>query len=246
MRLAGVMTHFTDAGCDAASTLREHALFRTTLDRIGGLPRGCRVHAAATAAAAQSPAFHHDLVRIGLGWAGWVPGTVPPGSHAAAMAGALRPAVTWTSSVSHVHRLERGHRVGYGGRWLAAKATCIGLVPVGYADGIPPAAGGTPEAPGATVLVESAGGWTIRAPIIGAVSMDQIAVDLGPDGEHHGLGAAVTVVGGANGSGAGLPEFAAACGVTPHQVLVGIGPKVQRTYRNGSVGVTERSLAAAV
>ena len=241
IRLAGVMTHFTDAGRDTASTAHEHDAFLSLMDRVGRLPRDCKLHVAATAATVRSTDYHHDLVRIGLGWAGWV-----PGDQAASRRLGLKPAVSWTSRVIHIHQLSAGDRVGYGGLWTAPRNTCIGLVPVGYADGLPPTAGATAGRPGARVHVAAQNGWQAEAPIVGTVSMDQIAIDLGPAGRSQGEDLTVTLIGASDDAGASLPEFASASGVSPHQLLVGIGHRVRRAYRDQPVDQPISAFAEAV
>ena len=231
--LAGLMTHFTSAGTDADATRAEQAIFSEVLDDLGRLPKGCRVHAAATAAAVRDHAYHHDMVRVGLGWVGCVPGDA---HMAAPLASQLSPAVRWASTLSHVHEVPAGQSVGYGRRWQAASDTRVGIVPVGYADGIPLAAGCCDGRGGAKIAVMSLDGNEIagHATVIGAVSMDQIAVDLG---EIPGASAleprrSVEIISATPEGPTSLRGFAAACGITPHQLLAGIGPRVRRLLVN--------------
>ncbi len=233
LNLAGVMTHFTGAGWDPDATREQHEKFRAVIDAVGPLPDSCMIHAAATAAAVRDPAFHWDCVRIGLGWCGCVPGH---DELAHRLERPLTPAVSWRSSVCHAHEVSAGTPVGYGGVWTAPRDTVIGVVPVGYADGIPPTAGATNRRDGASIRVgpgqrgAACGNASLNAQIVGAVSMDQIAIDLGPP---HGCGEScvgrmVEIVAATDNGPHSLRGFAQACGISPHQLLVGIGPRVPR------------------
>src|SRR5213083_2388187 len=80
----------------------------------------------------------------------------------------LEPALRWESVLAQVKRLAAGESTGYGRRFVAARPTWIGIVPVGYADGF------RRDLTGTEVLV---GGERRR--VIGTVSMDAFAVELG-------------------------------------------------------------------
>jgi alanine racemase len=238
--LAGLMTHFTSAGTDAAATRAEQAVFSEIVDRIGRLPEGCRVHAAATAATVRDPAYHQGMVRIGLGWVGCIPGDE---ALSAAFGSQLSPAVRWRSSLRHVHHVQEGHAIGYGQRWRAKRDTRVGIVPVGYADGIPLAAGACDGCEGARIAVVSSAGERIAgyATVIGAVSMDQIAIDLGdlPEVSAVEPGRAVEIISATHEGPTTLRNFAAACGITPHQLLASIGPRVRRVLVNREETVSQ-------
>jgi alanine racemase len=80
----------------------------------------------------------------------------------------LQPVMTLMSSVIAVRRVPRGEAVGYGGAWVAERDSLIAIVAAGYGDGVHRSfANGTP------LLVNGR-----RAPLVGRVSMDMIAVDV--------------------------------------------------------------------
>jgi alanine racemase len=80
----------------------------------------------------------------------------------------LKPVMTLTSTVLTVRHVGRGERVGYGGAWTAGRDSLIAIIAAGYGDGVPRSfAAGTP------VLIRGQ-----RAPLVGRVSMDMIAVDV--------------------------------------------------------------------
>ena len=84
----------------------------------------------------------------------------------------LVPAMSLVARLAHVKGVEPGTSVSYGGTWTADRPTALGLVPLGYADGIPRAAGNR---------VRVAVDGRLR-PIVGRVAMDQFVIDLGDGG----------------------------------------------------------------
>jgi alanine racemase len=172
-RLAGLMTHFAtaddpqDDGFFAAQLARFTAWAPALRDRLQAA-RGGRilVHAANSAAVLREPASHFDLVRPGVALYG-----LDPANRDAAARG-LRPALRLTSYVAAVKACAPGESAGYGRRFIATAPTRIATVPIGYGDGW--RRGLTNNA---DVLI---GGR--RFPQVGTVSMDNVTVDLGPDG----------------------------------------------------------------
>ena len=94
-------------------------------------------HIANTAAALDVPQARYDLVRVGGG--GYGLATLPGGAPAW-----LRPAMTLRARLVLVKRVPAGTGVSYGHRYITTRETTLGLVPLGYADGIPRAATGLP------------------------------------------------------------------------------------------------------
>ena len=165
------------------------------------------VHLAATAGALTDRSTHFDLVRIGAGLVGIDPsGTVT-------MHGASR----LTAPIVHVARVEAGTPVGYGGTHITATTTHLGVVGVGYADGIP-----RELSPDAGVEIDGR-----RHSIVGRVSMDQIVVDLGTDPPPRGTIA--TVFGPEGGATPGIHDWAAWSDTIAHTIVTGIGPRVKRS-----------------
>ena len=112
--------------------------------------------------------------------------------------------------------LERGDRIGYGSTFTAQERMRIGIVACGYADGYPRhCASGTP------VLVDGVATGTV-----GRVSMDMLAVDLGPV-PHAGLGSEVTLWGeGPRGSRLPIDEVAHAAGTIGYELMCALAPRV--------------------
>jgi alanine racemase len=152
-----------------------------------------------------------DWVRPGLA----LYGASPLPDHTAAQLG-LEPVMSLESSVIAVRHVTAGETVGYGAAWTAPRDSTIAIIAAGYGDGLPRGLpGGTP------VLI---GG--VRAPIVGRVSMDMIAVDVsGVPEVHVGTGALLW--------GPGLPveEIARHAGTIPYELLCSVSQRVPLELR---------------
>lgn len=208
IRVDGVMGHLAcaDVPADASNaTGRTRFAWGVEVARATGL-RPVHRHLAATAATLTDPRTHHTLVRVGAGLFGIDPsGTVR-----------LRPALTLTAPVVTVRRVRAGTPVGYGHAWTAPVATHLGLLPLGYADGLPRAASGRAE-----VLVRGR-----RRRVVGRFSMDQVVVDLGDD--EVAPGEVATVFGPGDDGEPTAAEWAGWAGTIEHEIVTGIGPRVAR------------------
>ena len=122
-------------------------------------------HAANSAATMYCPQAHLDMVRCGIAVYGLSPG------QGDARAEGLEPALSWTSQVVLQKQVPAGEGVGYGHVFRAPLDTTVALVPLGYADGVFRLLGNRGH-----VLI---GGRSY--PMVGRVSMDSFAVDVGPD-----------------------------------------------------------------
>lgn len=171
IRLTGVWSHLAcgEIANHPANDEQEARLQAAVTEvRRAGLDPGL-VHLANSGATLCRPDLHHDMVRPGLALYGYspLPEGVPPPLP-------LRPAMTLASTLAGVKSVPAGQHVSYGWTWTAAAPTTLGLVPLGYADGIARA-----FSPGAHVAV-GVPGRARRVPIVGVVCMDQFVVDLGP------------------------------------------------------------------
>lgn len=180
--------------------------------RVEGMDAGLTLHAANSAGALAFPAARYDMVRCGIAIYGHAPGR-GPARHAD-----LRPALSFTSTVSLVRRLAAGERVSYGRRYAVGEDASVATVPVGYADGVPRRL----SAVGGEVLV---GGR--RRPIAGTVTMDQILVDCGPDADV-AVGDEVVLLGRQGTEEVTVAEWADRLETISYEVLCGIGPRVPR------------------
>jgi alanine racemase len=164
LALAGTMTHFAIAGEDEAYTEVQLLRLARVLDamRSASLDPGL-VHVSATGGILAGATGHADAVRPGLALYGLVP------AWAADRDVGLRPALALKARPLRLFDLAAGDPVGYGLRFRADRATRIATLGIGYGDGWPRI-----HANNGSVLVRGQ-----RAPIVGAVSMDGLTVDVG-------------------------------------------------------------------
>ncbi|MGW4025094.1 alanine racemase [Streptomyces sp. NPDC005009] len=171
-------------------------------------------HIANSPAALTLPESHFDLVRPGIAMYGVSPS---PEIGTPADLG-LRPAMTLSASMALVKHVPGGHGVSYGHHYVTPGATTLGLVPLGYADGIPRHASST-----GPVLVE--GKWRTVA---GRVAMDQFVVDLG--GDEPGPGAEAVLFGPGDRGEPTAEDWAQAAGTIAYEIVTRIGTRVPRVY----------------
>jgi len=206
-----LMTHFARADEPGHPfTARQAARF-AELTAGFAVPRSL----ANSAAVIAWPDTHADWVRPGI----MLYGTSPLGD-AHPSAGRLRPVMHLESALIAVRELAAGETVGYGGRFVCPRATRVGVVAMGYADGYPRhAPDGTP------VVVRGR-----RARLIGRVSMDMLTVDLSGI-EDAAVGDPVELWGDQVSANA----VAAASGTIAYQLFTGISPRVPRIYASEEV-----------
>lgn len=199
-----LMTHFADADdpTKVSSVTNQLGCFKALTNGLN-YPRSL----ANSAAIIYYPETHVDWIRPGL----MLYGASPSSEKTAEMLG-LRPAMTISSKLIAIQNLKAGDRVGYGGRFQAARPMRIGIVAGGYADGYPRHAfSGTP------VLVNGQ-----RTRTLGVVSMDMLAIDLSHI-ENTPLGSSVTLW----GKGLPVEEIANAAGTISYELLCAMAPRVE-------------------
>ncbi|MET8244736.1 alanine racemase [Streptomyces sp. NPDC005202] len=181
-------------------------------------------HIANSPATLTLPEAHFDLVRTGIALYGISPS---PEIGTPADFG-LRPVMTLAASLALVKHVSGGHGVSYGHHYITPGETTLGLVPVGYADGIPRHASGA-----GPVLV--GGKWRTVA---GRVAMDQFVVDLG--GDEPEVGSEAVLFGPGDRGEPTAEDWAQAAGTIAYEVVTRIGTRVPRVYvneeRNGQDG----------
>jgi alanine racemase len=211
--VAGAWSHFASAddpgnpSIEAQLTAFKEAL---AVAESAGIAPQVR-HIANTAAALDVPDARYDLVRVGGGSYGLA--TLPGGPPAW-----LRPAMTLRARLALVKRVPAGAGVSYGHRYVTPRETTLGLVPLGYADGIPRAATGLP-------LVAARGR---RWRIAGTVCMDQLLIDFGdePVTEED----EVVLFGPGDDGEPTAQEWGDALGTISYEIVTGISARVPRTH----------------
>jgi alanine racemase len=242
LALAGLFTHFACADSDDSFTQRQFALFEDLVQKHRSqIPSGCLTHAANSHATIRHGRYHKSMVRVGLAWAGYAADGWS-GSEMLPEARQLRPCLTWSSRIVHVKTIEPGTRVGYGARWTAARRSRIGLVPVGYADGYPTGLGAIDaraDFKGATVAVLKRDGGVVKrifAPVVGAINMDQITIDLTDTGPIE-VGATVELITPDPAAPNHLPRLAESAGTVPLDLLCRLNPRLGRVYEGAVEGL---------
>ena len=219
LRLEAVFTHFATAD-DPERTFfneqREHfEVALKTIEELGGGESRPLIHAANSAATLRDSRVWYDLVRPGLLLYGIVP---PP----MATTIPLTPVMSLTSRVVAVKGLRPGEGVGYGLRFHADAPVTTAVIPAGYADGIDLRVSGRCH-----VLIRGR-----RVPIVGAVSMDMMTVDVtGLDDVSPGDD---VVIIGRQGNESwqqiDAREMAAAIDTIPYEIVCRIGARIERQY----------------
>jgi alanine racemase len=201
--VVGLMSHLATADEEDEGFAREQLeRFRELAGQFDGVVR----HVANSAATLRFPEARYDAVRCGVALYGLSPFGDDPATHG------LEPVLSWRSQVALTKTLAPGESTGYGRRFVAERAARIGLVPVGYGDGF------RRGLTGSEILV----GGTRRR-IVGTISMDALAVELGDEPE----GTEVTLI----GNGVLVEEHARRLGTINYEVTCGIRSAPERAKR---------------
>jgi alanine racemase len=220
LELAGAFTHLAAAEeIDSTFTLEQLARFMRATEHLDD---GVERHAAATAAAILWPETRLDAVRCGIGLYG-----IWPSAESEALMRArgltLEPALSWRTRIVALHDVAPGTTVGYGRTWRAQRASRIATLPIGYAEGLPRAAGNAAHA-----LVRGT-----RVPLVGRVCMDMAFLDV-TDVPAAAPGDSVTLIGSDGAERITAEELAAACGTIGYEMVARLPAHVPRTYAGGA------------
>lgn len=199
--VTGVYTHFPRAGEDARDTARA-ARRLAALRQL--FPGACFHAAASDAITLESARF--DYVRAGIALYGY-------GALRAPLA--LSPTLCLTAPVVQLREVPRGTPVGYSGAYVTPHRARIGVLPVGYADGLHTALAGLP------VSLLHAG---LRFPVklCGRICMDACMVDL--TGTPAEVGDNICLIEDAE-------QVASAAGSIAYEVLAALGTRVRRQQK---------------
>ena len=244
LSLVGLFTHFAlTKAVDPTYMNLQATRFEDLVEQVKDvLPDDCLIHTANSVATFRAKRHHKSMVRIGQAWAGYGTDGLDSGDFLE-LGRKLRPVVSWTSQIVHVKTIAPGTPVGYGSRWTAKRASRIGLVPVGHADGYPTGLASTdakarPACVGVTSNDTSSTASQLHyAPVLGSVNMDQIIIDLTdidpPDAgapPKIQLGDPVELISADPSAPNHLPTLAASAGIVPHALLAGLSSRLERVY----------------
>jgi alanine racemase len=219
IRVVGVFSHLAVADePDREETDHQIERFRdaVAVAEDAGVDLEVR-HLANTPGTLSRPDAHFDLVRVGLG----IYGLSPFDGQSSAELG-LRPAMSFRTSIANCKEVPAGHGVSYGLSYLTDKRTTLGLIPVGYGDGVPRAATGAPVSIGGRFY-----------PVVGRIAMDQLVIDFEEtgiaDSEDRPLGQEAVIFGDGNGTPT-ADDWARASGSINYEIVTRISPRVARRY----------------
>lgn len=216
--ITGIWSHFAcaDEPGHPANDAQE-AVFRAALDEAAatGIEPQWR-HLSNSPAALTRPSARFDLVRLGIATYGINPD--PALDHAVD----LRPVMSLRGRLAAVKQLEAGSGVSYGHTYVTERPTTVGLVPLGYGEGIPVAASSA----------VSVGFDGQQVPLVGRVCMDQFMIDLGADSVAK-VGDVVTLFGPGDDGEPTANDWATATGTIGYEIVTRMGGRVRRTYIEG-------------
>ena len=217
IEIVGVFSHFARADEPAEKQNQDQmARFTEMVAKLEALGFSHLIkHLSNSAATLMNHAAAFDMVRTGIAMYGLSPDVTTLGNSSAL---SLRPAMQLRAALYLVKDVPAGTPVGYGATESTSRDTRLGVITMGYADGIPR-------------IARSAGVWHNgkRAPIIGRVSMDQFVVDLGPDSRAQS-GDWVTIFGNGSHGEYTADDWGAASQSINYEIVTRIGPRVPRIY----------------
>ena len=207
----GIFMHFAvsdEPDPDSISyTKRQFSRFSAVIDALSA--RGVHFalrHCAATGGTLYYPEFALDMVR---------PGILLYGYGDAEKKLGLAPGMTLKSRISAVKHYPAGTKISYGGTYTTQRETRMGVIPVGYADGLH------------RTLSNKAAFWTKDgfAPQRGRICMDMCMIDL-TELPGVGVGDEVEIF----GEHSDLEALAALAGTISYELLCAVSPRVPRIY----------------
>lgn len=223
IELAGIFSHLASAEeIDSPYTMRQLDAFDRALSEteplLQRLERRPLRHIAASAAAMLWPQTHLDMARFGIALYGlW-----PSPQTRDAMRGKsldLRPALSYVSELIVVRTVSEGAAVGYGGSFHAPHEMRIGVVPAGYADGIPRALSNR-----GAFIVDGA-----LCPVVGRVAMNMTQIDL-TNAPQAGLGSKVTLIGSDGPSTVSADDWAQWSETINYEIVTRLPSELPREY----------------
>jgi alanine racemase len=218
LKVIGIWSHFARADePDELMNQEQLSLFEEKVNqaKTAGIDAQF-IHIANSAALFTNKSTHKNIIRSGIALFGLSPDVKTIGDSSSL---GLKPAMKLKAKLNLVKEVKAGSSVGYGGTAVLKSDTKLGVVALGYADGIPRNTNNL-----AGVFVDKK-----RAPIIGRVSMDQFVVDLGVTSNAK-TGDEVIVFGDGSGDEYTVDEWAKAANTINYEIITRIGPRVPRIY----------------
>ncbi|MGB7191380.1 MAG: alanine racemase [Acidobacteriaceae bacterium] len=216
--LEGVFTHLASAETPDAPDLQAQIdCFRQTLEFMHQTGISAQwIHAANSAAIVSRHDSWNTMVRPGISLYGYY---LPFTSRREVKLPKVSPVLSWKSRIVSLRTIAAGRRVGYGGTYTAARSSRIGVLPVGYADGL-------------SRQLSSRGRVLVKgnyAPIVGRISMDLTLVDV-TDVPGVQIGEEVILIGACGDRSITASDHAALAATIPYEILCNISKRVPRLF----------------
>ena len=209
LEIALVMSHLA---CADTPDHPLNAIQRTRCERIAemfqGIPTSFANSAAACTGNLAAASRGRDIARLGIGLYGGNPLTDQPSP--------VTPVATLDAPILSTRHATKGETIGYGATHTLTQATTLGVIAAGYADGIPRTLGGR-----GSVFRDDH-----RLPILGRISMDTLTIDATAVADTLHPGDRVEIF----GRNISLDEAATLASTIPYELLVRVGPRVERRY----------------
>lgn len=219
MRTRGIMSHLA-CGDDPQHPMNDTQAARLTAAREQARTAGVRfevAHLANSPATLTRPDLHFDIVRPGIAVYGQTP--IPELGDFD-----LQPVMTLKCPVGAVRSIKAGDGVSYGHTWIADHDTTVGLIPLGYADGVFRGLSGRID-----VSING-----VRFRNIGRICMDQFVIDLGPDGAGVQVGDEAVLFGSGASGEPTAQDWAELLGTINYEVVTSPRGRIARTYREST------------
>lgn len=220
--LVGVCMHFANVEDVLEHDYADLQLQRFKMAQDAFLAQGLKplFHAASSASTLILAASILDLHRIGVSLYGQWPSQATRLSfhNEAGNVDALRPVLSWTAPLTSVIQISAGQYVGYGCTYRANRPMAIGVIPVGYHEGLPRAISGSQ----AHVLVRGK-----RCPVVGRVCMNMTMIDV-TEVAGVAVGDKATIIGCDGAEAVSAADVANWANTIHYEILAGLNAAVPR------------------
>lgn len=229
LKLCGICTHFSVADStekqNVEYTQNQFRLFMEAVENVKkeGINPGIR-HCSNSALTLTQPQMHLDMCRPGIIAYGYYPGQVDKtyfknkGEKVF-----LKPVMELVTKVVAIRDFEKDKSVSYGRRWTSKNKTKIGVLPIGYADGL--FRRFNQEETKLFVTIKNK-----KYPVCGRICMDQCMIELGEDSDVKRYDEAVVFGPEECGALMSAQEIADATGTISYEITCGVSKRVPRIF----------------
>ena len=212
LRIASIYSHLATADDPDPSFMKEQQSRFDQVIEQSSLRERPVLHLSNSAGTLFSPAFHYDIVRVGLALYGIYPGSQFSGVVE------LRPALQVRARITHLKTVPAGTGISYGHRFTTSCECKIATLGIGYADGVPRSLSNR-----MSILVQGQ-----RVPQVGTITMDQIMIDVSKIPQTR-VGDVVTLIGQDGGETVSVEEWSDLLGTIPYEIVCGFKQRLPRT-----------------